>query len=59
MDEFYPLMNVLVKLLETSLNQIIFGGNYFKTSPLNNNWIIWDKLNPNLSFSEAELVCVC
>jgi len=23
--------------------------------PLNNNWIIWDKLNPNLSFSEAEL----
>ena len=30
------------------------GGNYFKL-PLNNNWIIWDKLNPNLSFSEAEL----
>jgi len=30
------------------------GGNYFPL-PLNNNWIIWDKLNPNLSFSEGEM----
>ena len=42
------------ELFRVSKNQIIWGGNYFEL-PLNNNWIIWDKLNPNLSFSEAEL----
>ena len=42
------------ELFRVSKNQIIWGGNYFKL-PLNNNWLIWDKLNPNLSFSEAEL----
>ena len=42
------------ELFRISKNQIIWGGNYFKL-PLNNNWLIWDKLNPNLSFSEAEL----
>jgi len=42
------------ELFRVSKHQIIWGGNYFKLS-LNNNWIIWDKLNPNLSFSEAEL----
>ena len=53
-DEFVPSDECFSKIIETSNNQIIFGGNYFKL-PLNNNWIIWDKLNPNLSFSEAEL----
>ena len=53
-DEFVPSDECFNKIIETSANQIIFGGNYFKL-PLNNNWIIWDKLNPNLSFSEAEL----
>ena len=53
-DEFVPSDECFNKIIETSANQIIFGGNYFRL-PLNNNWIIWDKLNPNLSFSEAEL----
>jgi len=47
-DEYFK------ELFRVSKNQIIWGGNYF-TLPLNNNWVIWDKLNPNLSFSEAEL----
>lgn len=44
------------ELFRVSKNQIIWGGNYFtqKLFPVN-NWIIWDKLNPNLSFSEAEM----
>lgn len=42
------------ELFRISKNQIIWGGNYFKL-PLSDNWIIWDKLNPNLSFAEAEL----
>ena len=34
----------------------IWGGNYFSEQlPPNNHWLIWDKDNPNLSFSEAEL----
>jgi len=47
-DEYFK------ELFRISKNQIIWGGNYFDL-PLNNNWIIWDKLNPNLSFSEGEL----
>lgn len=49
-----PTQEYFDELFRVSTNQIIWGGNYF-TLPLNNNWIIWDKLNPNLSFSEAEL----
>jgi site-specific DNA-methyltransferase (adenine-specific) len=48
-DEIY-----FKELQRVSKEQIIWGGNYFDL-PLNNNWLIWDKLNPNLSFSEAEL----
>lgn len=43
------------ELFRVSRNQIIWGGNYFTDIlPLCDNWIIWDKKNPNLSFSEAE-----
>jgi site-specific DNA-methyltransferase (adenine-specific) len=43
-------------LFRVSKNQIIWGGNYFtEILPPSNDWIIWDKKNPNLSFSEAEL----
>ena len=44
------------ELFRISKNQIIWGGNYF-TEYLkpSNDWVIWDKMNPNLSFSEAEL----
>jgi site-specific DNA-methyltransferase (adenine-specific) len=53
-DSAIPNEDYFNELKRVSKNQIIWGGNYFPL-PLNNNWIIWDKLNPNLSFSEAEL----
>ncbi len=44
------------ELLRVSVNQIIWGGNYFTdVLPPCDNWIIWDKKNPGLTFSEAEL----
>lgn len=53
-DNSIPSAEYFNELIRVSKDQIIWGGNYFDL-PLNNNWIIWDKLNPNLSFSEAEL----
>jgi site-specific DNA-methyltransferase (adenine-specific) len=53
-DSSIPNQNYFKELFRISKNQIIWGGNYFKL-PLNNNWILWDKLNPNLSFSEGEM----
>ncbi len=53
-DSAIPSDEYFQELFRVSKNQIIWGGNYFPLS-LNNNWVIWDKLNPNLSFSEAEL----
>lgn len=53
-DGSIPQHDYFEELFRVSKNQIIWGGNYFSL-PQNNNWIIWDKLNPNLSFSEAEL----
>ncbi len=53
-DSSIPDDDYFKELFRVSKNQIIWGGNYFPL-PLNNNWVIWDKLNPNLSFSEAEL----
>lgn len=53
-DSSIPSKEYFKELFRVSKNQIIWGGNYFEL-PLSNDWIIWDKLNPNLSFSEAEL----
>lgn len=53
-DANIPSDEYFKELFRVSKNQIIWGGNYFPLE-LNNNWIIWDKLNPNMSFSEAEL----
>tara|TARA_B110000902_G_C14018355_1_gene479312 strand:+ start:109 stop:717 length:609 start_codon:yes stop_codon:yes gene_type:complete len=53
-DSAVPTKEYFDELFRVSKNQIIWGGNYFDL-PLNNNWVIWDKLNPNLSFSEAEM----
>ncbi len=55
-DKSIPNNLYFDKLFNASLNQIIWGGNYFsehlKPTP---HWIVWDKLNPNLSFAEGEL----
>lgn len=53
-DSSRPSQEVLDEMFRVSKNQIIWGGNYFNL-PLNGNWIVWDKLNPNLSFAEGEL----
>ena len=42
------------EMFRISKNQIIWGGNYFDL-PTCDDWIVWDKLNPNLSFAEGEL----
>lgn len=55
-DNSIPDKKYFDELFRISKNQIIWGGNYFSEylypSP---NWIVWDKLNPNLSFAEGEL----
>ena len=53
-DSRIPDERYFKELFRVSENMIIWGGNYFSL-PLNNNWIIWDKLNPGLSFSEGEM----
>ena len=53
-DSAVPSDEVFKEMFRVSKNQIIWGGNYFKL-PLTGNWIVWDKLNPNLSFAEGEL----
>lgn len=58
-DAGIPSREYFDELFRVSINQIIWGGNYFteylKPSP---HWIVWDKMNPNLSFAEGELAWV-
>ena len=58
-DSSIPDDKYFKELFRISVNQIIWGGNYF-TEHLkpSKNWIVWDKLNPNLSFAEGELAWV-
>ena len=49
-----PNEEFFTELFRVSKEQIIWGGNYFNL-PICDNWIVWDKLNPNLSFAEGEL----
>ena len=49
-----PSQELFEQIFRVSKEQIIWGGNYFNL-PLCDNWIVWDKLNPNLSFAEGEL----
>lgn len=55
-DNATPSKKMFDEIFRVSKNQVIWGGNYFSDilEPTN-NWFIWDKLNPNLSFSEAEM----
>jgi len=58
-DNKIPNKNYFDELFRVSKNQIIWGGNYFTDfltpSP---HWLLWDKINPNLSFAEGELAWV-
>lgn len=53
-DACVPTPEIFAEIFRVSKEQIIWGGNYF-TLPLSKDWIVWDKLNPNLSFAEGEL----
>ena len=58
-DNIIPKKKYFNEIFRISKNQIVWGGNYF-TEYLkpSHHWLIWDKLNPNLSFAEAELAWV-
>lgn len=58
-DNNIPNENIFKEIDRISRNYIIWGGNYF-TNVLKptEHWIVWDKLNPNMSFSEAEFAYV-
>ena len=58
-DGMRPKQLVFDIIRQISSNQIIWGGNYFADYlPPSMNWLVWDKKNPNLSFSEAEMAWV-
>lgn len=51
-----PSNEYFEELFRVSENQIIWGGNYFTDKlPICDGWIVWDKLNPNLTFAEGEM----
>lgn len=58
-DNSKPDREYFIQLSRISKNQIIWGGNYFTDylSP-SRHWVVWDKLNPNLSFAEGELAWI-
>ncbi len=41
-------------LRKASVNQVVFGGNYFSMPP-SPGWIVWDKLNGANDFADCEL----
>jgi len=46
----------LTLILNHSVNQIIFGGNYFSL-PVSSGWIVWDKQDgKSIDFGDAELI---
>jgi DNA modification methylase len=55
-DERIPSKDYFSELFRVSKEQIIWGGNYFtEFLPPVMSWIIWDKMNYNLSFSDGEM----
>lgn len=55
-DDSRPDEFVFSKILEVSVNQIIWGGNYFADLlPASKGWLYWDKGQPGLSMSDGEL----
>lgn len=55
-DNKRPDNNYFTELQKISINQIIWGGNYFVDFLLpSSGWIYWNKLNGDVKFSDGEL----
>ena len=55
-DKKPPLHDYFIQLFRISINQIIWGGNYFVKSLIPSmGWIVWDKDNGTNGYSDAEL----
>jgi site-specific DNA-methyltransferase (adenine-specific) len=52
-DKKIPSDEYFLELQRVSINQIIWGGNYFKLNP-SSCWLVWDKLN-SADFADCEL----
>jgi site-specific DNA-methyltransferase (adenine-specific) len=52
-DNQAPDLKYFNEIFRVSKNQIIWGGNYFVLPP-NKCFLIWDKINDNRDFAEAE-----
>jgi DNA modification methylase len=51
-----PSQELFDLIRSTSLEQIIWGGNYFASSlPDSMRWLIWDKVNGGTDFADCEL----
>lgn len=56
-DKVAPDATYFKELFRVSVNQVIFGGNYFvEFLPLSMGWFVWDKRQPEgVTFAQAEL----
>lgn len=55
-DKSIPTPEYFNQVFRVSVNQIIFGGNYFSL-PATGAWIVWDKdRQKGISFSDGELI---
>jgi site-specific DNA-methyltransferase (adenine-specific) len=55
-DSKSPGVHYFTELRRVSVNQIVWGGNYFSEAlPASSGWVFWDKDNGDCSFSDGEL----
>ena len=52
--DYKPDNDLLKLVINSAVNSIIFGGNYFQL-PIGTHWIVWDKLNTMPTFGDCEL----
>ena len=55
-DNITPDKSVWLEILRTSLNQIVWGGNYFSDMlPTSMGWLVWNKMQRDFSLADGEL----